>query len=205
MVYAPNCLALSMHRETTQHQSDVAIDDPPKGFLDRAARLASMSDVLRVSRAAADDWQVVRETRLSALADAPFAFGSTLERESAFGDEEWQRRVQHGNWFLAWAGQQPVGIVAGIQETGQQEERHLVAMWVHGDQRGTTVAADLVDAVCRWAGLQGAKRVTLWVADGNPRARRFYERLGFRATGQRQSLPSAPEIGEELMQRQVDG
>lgn len=40
-----------------------------------------------------------------------------------------------------------------------------------------------------------------WVSDSSPRARRFYERLGFRTTGQRGSLPSAPEIGEELLQR----
>ncbi|MGI9093346.1 MAG: fatty acid desaturase family protein, partial [Mycobacteriales bacterium] len=31
------------------------------------------------------------------------------------------------------------------------------------------------------------------------------ERLGFHSTGHRQSLPSAPEVGEELMQRHVDG
>lgn len=39
--------------------------------------------------------------------------------------------------------------------------------------------------------------------DGNPRARSFYERVGFSPTGQRQPLPSAPEIGEELLQRRV--
>jgi len=164
-----------------------------------------MSDVVRVNRAEADDWQAVRDTRLTALADAPFAFGATLEREMAFDDQEWQRRVRDGNWFLAWLDQQPVGIVAGIHETDQHDERHLVAMWVADDHRGTSVAAELVEAICGWTRLQGAKLVTLWVADGNPRARRFYERLGFHSTGHRQSLPSAPEVGEELMQRHVDG
>jgi len=78
-------------------------------------------------------------------------------------------------------------------------------MWVADDHRGTSVAAELVEAICGWTRLQGAKLVTLWVADGNPRARRFYERLGFHSTGHRQSLPSTPEVGEELMQRHVDG
>lgn len=163
-----------------------------------------MDEFVRVARAGADDWQAVRDIRLAALLDAPFAFGSTLERELAFDDHEWQRRVRDGNWFLAWFGQQPVGVVAGIQETGQHDERHLVAMWVIAEHRGTSVAAELVEAVCDWTRLQGANLVTLWVADGNPRARRFYDRLVFIATGRRQSLPSAPEVGEEFMQRRVN-
>lgn len=164
-----------------------------------------MSEVVRVNSARTDDWQAVRDTRLTALADAPFAFGSTLDREMAFDDEEWHRRVGDGNWFLAWFGQQPVGIVAGVHEPGRHDECHLVAMWVAETHRGTSVAADLVEAICGWAGLQSAKFVTLWVADGNVRARRLYERLRFESTGRRKSLPSAPEIGEELLQRRVNG
>ncbi len=159
--------------------------------------------VPEVRRADVADWQAVRDTRLRALTDSPFAFGSTLERELAFDDQEWQRRVTRGTWFLAWFGQQPVGIVAGAQQADRTDARHLVAMWVAEDHRGTATATDLVEAVCGWARVQGARSVTLWVADGNLRARRFYERLEFRATGHRQPLPSAPELGEELMQRLV--
>ena len=120
-----------------------------------------------------------------------------------FDDQEWQRRVESGTWFLAWLGEQPVGIVAGVRATYRPDERHLLSMWVAVDQRGTSVATELVEAVCGWARLQGARLVTLWVADGNRRARRFYERLGFRPTGHRQALPSAPEVGEALMQRLI--
>lgn len=160
-----------------------------------------MGEVVEVRRAEAGDWQAVRLTRLRALADSPFAFASTLEREMRFDDQQWQRRVGSGNWFLAWLGQQPVGIVAGVHASDRPDERHLVAMWVAVDQRGSSVATELVEAVCAWARLHGARLVTLWVADGNPRARRFYERLGFRSSGHRQALPSAPEVGEELMER----
>lgn len=47
-----------------------------------------MDGIVRVARAGADDWQAVRDIRSAALLDAPFAFGSTLERELAFGDHE---------------------------------------------------------------------------------------------------------------------
>jgi ribosomal protein S18 acetylase RimI-like enzyme len=50
---------------------------------------------------------------------------------------------------------------------------------------------------------QQACAVTLWIADGNARARRLYERLGFVSTGRRQSLPSDPSVGEEELIRRL--
>lgn len=149
------------------------------------------------------EWEAAKDVRLAALAESPSAFGSTLQREIAFGELDWRRRVEGGNWFLAWRSGQPVGIAAGLCEDDRPGERHLVAMWVAPDHRGTLVADKLVEAVCAWAQDQDAQSVTLWLADGNARARRFYERLGFRSTGERQPLPSAPDVGEERMQRNL--
>ncbi len=157
--------------------------------------------MIKVRRADAEQWQVVKQTRLSALTDAPYAFGSTLARELAFDDEMWRRRVHEGDWFLAWMRGQVVGLAAAITEEAHSAERHLVAMWVHPDHRGSAAATSIVETVCSWAQAQGAQAVSLWVADGNPRARRFYERSGFSSTGERQPLPSAPDIGEERLRR----
>ena len=46
----------------------------------------------------------------------------------------------------------------------------------------------LVAAVAAWSRSGNAVRVGLWVPDDNARARRFYEREGFRMTGQRRSF-----------------
>lgn len=168
------------------------------GMADVGAR---MLGVVEVHRAGAEQWQIVKQARLSALADAPRAFGSTLAREVAFDDEVWRRRVGAGDWFLAWDGHEVVGMAAGITEEAHPTERHLVGMWVRADHRGGAAACSIVEAVCGWAWAQGAEAVSLWVADGNDRARRFYERLGFTSTGQRQPLPSAPDVGEERLRR----
>ena len=156
---------------------------------------------IQVRRAGSDDWQVVRDVRLRALADSPSAFASTLAREEAFGEADWRRRLEHGYCFLAHAAGRVVGTVAGFAEEAVPDEHHLVAMWVEPDHRGTSTATQLVEAVCAQARADGAAAVRLWVVDGNARARRLYERLGFASTGERQPLPSNPQIGEELMRR----
>ena len=164
-----------------------------------------MSDTeIRLAQLA--DWRVAKDIRLRALADSPSAFGSTLAREAAFDDAEWQERVAPGTWFLAWSGPaesspEAVGMAAIITQDCQPDERHLVGMWVAPERRGSAVAAQLVEAACRAAAAAGAVGVVLWVADDNVRAERFYRRVGFVETGERQPLPSNPAVGEQRMRR----
>ena len=154
--------------------------------------------MIDVRRVLPDGWAELREVRLRALADAPSAFASTHAREVAFDEAEWRRRIAAGPWWLARADGAAVGLVAGYR-TDDDDVRHLVSMWVDAAHRGSGAAVRLVEAVCRWAADDGGRVVSLWVADGNDRARRFYERLGFTDTGERQPLPSAPEVGEERL------
>jgi ribosomal protein S18 acetylase RimI-like enzyme len=74
-------------------------------------------------------------------------------------------------------------------------------MWVDPGHRGTGVAPRLVDAVVGWATDDGARVVSLWVSDGNARARRLYERLGFAGTGERRPLPSDARLEVERLER----
>jgi GNAT superfamily N-acetyltransferase len=155
-----------------------------------------------VRAATIEDWRVVRSVRLRALEDTPQAFGTTLEQDRQLNDVDWQLRVSPGNWVLALRGASPVGMAAGVVESGRPNgERHLMSMWVAEELRGQQVARRLVDAVASWALTMGAETLSLWVADGNDRARRFYERMGFAATGDRQPLPSHPSIWEERLIR----
>jgi L-amino acid N-acyltransferase YncA len=57
------------------------------------------------------------------------------------------------------------------------------AVYVHPDARGAGASAALMQAAIESALEKGARRVVLWVNDENKRARRFYERLGFREIG----------------------
>jgi ribosomal protein S18 acetylase RimI-like enzyme len=151
----------------------------------------------RIVRVTAQDWRTLRDVRLRALAEAPRAFGFTLERELGYDERTWRERAGAGRTFLARLAGDVVGLVSFYVEEGREAERQLVSMWVDPRARGTGVAALLVAAVREAAATEGARVLTLFVADGNDRARRLYERLGFRSTGERQPLPSDPARGEE--------
>lgn len=149
-----------------------------------------------IRRVTPDDWQMLKATRLEALTDAPHAFGSTRAEEVQLDEMEWRRRAGTMAWFIALQDYQPVGIVAGGRFS-DHPARDLIAMWTRENARGSGVAAELVGAVINWGREEQASELLLWVAYGNDRARRFYERLGFESTGNRKQLRSNPEIGED--------
>ena len=146
---------------------------------------------ITVRRATADEWELVRHVRLAALQEAPYAFGSTYERERDFDEETWRGRLSNPDrpTFLAFDGDTPVGIDGVYTENG---DRILVAMWVAPHARRARVGAALTNAVCDWVRAQGDERVYLGVAEGNEPARRLYERLGFKMTGKSAPLHSDP-------------
>jgi len=158
--------------------------------------------MVQIREVAADSWQAMRDVRLAALRDAPDAFASTYEREAAFAEADWQRRIAGGGNFLAYApdlGAAPAGIVGGF-ETGPGTIE-LVSLWVRPQARGHGIGQALVQAVIGWARARGISRVHLWVAENNDHARLLYERCGFSPTAERQPLPSNLELIEIGMAR----
>ena len=177
-----------------------------------------------IRQAAQHDWAALRQVRLAALAEAPDAFSSTLDREIERPEQFWLDRIAAWPQFIAWAGGEPVGIVGAFAEpaaddgnanagsqanagaagqdgcsgvAGGRGSWHLVSMWVSPQVRGLGIADDLVAAVIAYTRADGAKRLTLWVTDVNARAIAFYDRMGFRSSGRRQLVrPDEPDHWE---------
>jgi GNAT superfamily N-acetyltransferase len=151
-----------------------------------------------VRRVRPEDWEVLRHVRLTALADAPHAFGSTYAAEVECGEEHWRGRAADAAagtrvaMFLAWIDDDAVGIVGGFRPTPEVAVVELVSMWTSAAVRGAGIGRRLVDAVIDWARQTGADRVDLWVTRGNDAAAHLYESIGFEVTGDHQPLPSDP-------------
>ena len=161
--------------------------------------------VITVRRISADQAPWLRTVRLAALTDSPSAFGSSLDRELAFADEEWHRRALASSsgderlTLLAWDGDEVVGIVSGLREPARPETVDLVSMWTRPSVRRSGVGIALVRGVLEWARSTGAARVELWVVQGNTPARRLYARLGFEVTTHHPPRPDDPCAQEVRM------
>jgi len=132
-----------------------------------------------VRAVAPDEWRLWRDVRLSALADAPDAFESSLAEWEKADERRWRRRLVDVPFnVVAVIGDVPVGQASG---TAPSEDRRveLIFMWVAPESRGTGVAHALIDAVTEWARGVGAMEVRLSVRRANERAIRLYRRTGF--------------------------
>ena len=138
---------------------------------------------MNVRRAAIGDEALLRELRLEALSLEPYAFGSTYERELARTVDDWRRWMSPGVVFILEDAQGARGLVAAAHDSADQAIVHLMAMWVQPDARGSGGADALVAAVVGWARSERSRAVRLQVVHDNLRARRCYERNGFKVTG----------------------
>ena len=156
-----------------------------------------------IRETAPDEWPVLRDIRLTALADAPDAFASTYAREAAFGETDWRARIAGGGSFLAYLPEIDASEPAGLAGCFEREPGvvALVSMWVRPKARGHGVGAALIAAVIDWAKVNDATAVHLWVNEDNHPARLLYERCGFVPAGERQPLPSDPRLYEVDMIR----
>jgi len=146
--------------------------------------------------------------RLRALQEAPYAFGSTYEKESQFADSEWQTRVermngQRGVGFIAVDGEKACGIVGSFLDQDDSARAHLISMWTAPSHRQHGIGRKLVNTVLDWAGTRNVQTVLLMVTSNNESAIQFYERLGFTRTGRTQSYPNDPCVVEYEMSRTI--
>jgi predicted GNAT family acetyltransferase len=142
-------------------------------------------------RLAPDDWEVFRDIRLRALADSPDAFGSTLDREQAFTEEDWRRRLSGPVYVVE--DPHPVAVGGTFEREGHL---HVWGMWTDPAHRGRGHAGRILDAL-----IPPGTPAQLDVNLTNAGARAAYERYGFVGTGRYEQLRPGSEQRMELMVR----
>jgi GNAT superfamily N-acetyltransferase len=105
-------------------------------------------------------------------------------------------------WILAEEDAEPVGHVLLIPASRSREPvddprlGHLLMLFVRRRNWGTPVARSLHEAMLDAAADRGFTELRLFTPAGQKRARRFYEREGWRAVG---DFP-APHLGFDVVQ-----
>lgn len=172
----------------------------------RQSRSLMDPQVCSVRRFRTEEWAAYRDLRLRSLVDAPDAFGSTLERESAWPEQHWADRVskavdsQTTLLLVAETGTDPVGLVSGFIDPAEPEIAHVFQMWVAPHARGRGCGSVLLEAVLAWVRGTDARSVTLCVTCGNSSALRLYERAGFTRLGEPEPLrPGSTVLAQPMV------
>ncbi len=164
--------------------------------------------MVRVEPITPQNTLLFRAVRLRALQEAPYAFGSTYERESQLTDADWSKRVERWNGetgvgFLAFNDGDVCGIAGAFLDEHDRTKTHLISMWTAPLHRKQGVGRLLVNAVLDWARSRNARMLHLMVTSNNESAIRFYDRLGFSRTGRTEPYPNDPAVVEYEMSRRM--
>ena len=167
--------------------------------------------MVAVRRIAADEWELLRETRIAALADAPGDATTTVARAVARDDGHWQDSAAANAsgplqaTFFAVDPTSDSGAVVGMvgAYANQDGTVNLVGLWSAPGHRDVGVADALLDATAAWALESGAVRLRFWVVERNEHARQYYERQGFEATGNAMPYEPDPRISQLEMVRHL--
>lgn len=154
-----------------------------------------------------DDWALLRAIRLDALLRAPRAFVSTHDREVGYNERQWRNWLRRDLWLLAFtdpSSGEPIGIIAATREpVAPCGEPFISSVWVDPKHRKQGIAKELIRAATDRVAARGATAVSLWVLDGNKRARKLYTAMGFTITKDRQLAPGRSKVRERRMSKSL--
>jgi GNAT superfamily N-acetyltransferase len=98
-----------------------------------------------------------------------------------------------------------VGFLAAGPSRTEDGPGELYAIYVLPEAWGSGAAPSLMAAFKDWLAQEGYATAMLWVLADNPRARRFYEREGWRADGERVDTIRGVEVEEALYRLELVG
>jgi len=156
---------------------------------------------IEIRRVKAVEAVKLRDCRLAALKDSPHAFGANLADEqkkplSSFESDSLRLSLsENSSMFLAHCADEVYGQIGAFIDS---DNAYICAMWVSPKARNMKVGTKLVETANYWLLACGHKNIYAWVVDNNDIAISFYNRIGFKATESKQTLPSDKSLIETL-------
>ena len=159
---------------------------------------------LTIRQCGPTDWRDLRTIRLEALGDTPEAYSSTYEESVRWSDAQWKNAASNRLYYFAYRDRRVLGMVSGGFNDAHPGTRWLYGMYVTPSERGSGTAALLVRSIADWAKSQGVDEIYLHVGSSVARARAFYERVGFRLTGEAFQMDRDESVTLFTMVQQLD-
>jgi ribosomal protein S18 acetylase RimI-like enzyme len=133
-----------------------------------------------------DQWQLHKSVRCAALANAPFAYSSSLESALKRSDDDWMQITRryadtpNSITYFAFRNELPCGISACVSDGNEVE---MYAVWVDPACRRKGVGRALIEYARAWSKANGATRLRVGIFDDNHDALAFYRSTGFSDSG----------------------
>ena len=147
----------------------------------------------------ADDWSLLRDVSLRALADSPDAFRRTLAETQPLTEDFWRQRAEGSALILiVLEGGRGVAM-GGVFTSPGSADAYVWGMWTAPEARGRGYAAGLLADLVSWCRDRDLG-VRLHVTEGNEVARRLYVVHGFTSTGVWEPLREGSALKVEELQ-----
>ncbi len=153
-------------------------------------RLAVVADAPAVAQVHVRTWQVVYRGHM------PDDLLDNLSVEAR--TSMWERLIPSGGVWVALDGDSVVGFASAGPSRDADASSELYAIYLLPSAWGSGLAEPLINLA-----LSGMTDVVLWVLDDNPRARRFYERVGFVADGEKREESFGSAVVKEVRYRRA--
>ena len=156
-----------------------------------------------IRRINTNEGALIRALRISALLDAPSAFGETIEEAKNKTKEQYEASAQlransdSDAFFVAEDSGRYVGMIGAFFEN-ESGKPFISSMWVSPDKRRANTGAALFSIASIWLKARGAQEINAWVAIDNMIAIKFYERLGFVGSNIVEAIPADKTRDERI-------
>ena len=112
--------------------------------------------------------------------------------------EHWLTPDRERGWraYVAQDGARVLGLVRAGPDRAEVEAGHLGRLYVEPEHWGRGIGGRLYQEAIEQLTGAGFTYATLWVLEGNTRARRWYECLGWQQTGERKPVYAPASIDD---------
>ena len=161
-------------------------------------------DEILVRRLEENEFDLLRQLRLAALADAPTMFLQTFDDAASYSDEAWRTRARRyaeattGICFIAYRPAHPIGMAFGFVDGERSSVARVGGMWVAPKARRAGAGAKLLRAVREWAAERRCAELRLHVFHAGRDAVSFYRSQGLRILAPEPDKDGFVEYGQRL-------